>query len=70
MWRIGRDVHARSRTHGSGFTAEGELKLALKQREHFLEIVAVQRWAAAMGHDHVNQAVPSGCLRAGETRIL
>jgi len=27
--------------------------------------VAMQRRAAAIGYDHVNQAVPSGCLRAG-----
>src|ERR1700733_14003643 len=62
---IGRDVYSRSGTHGFCFAPEGELQLAVKQCKHLLEIVAMKRWAAAVGHNHVNQAVSASGLRTG-----
>jgi hypothetical protein len=47
-------------------TAEGELDLALQDREHLLEVVPVRRRAAAVGHTHVDQAVLPVRLLAGD----
>ncbi len=70
MRRVGRDVHRRSGAHGRGLAAEGELELALDEGEHLLEIMAVGRRAAAVGHDHVDQAVATGGVGAGDENAV
>ena len=61
---IGRNVDRRAGPHRLGFAAEGDLELALEEGEHLLEIMPMRRRPAAVGHDHVDQAVAPRRLSA------
>jgi hypothetical protein len=50
--------------NNGGFATEGEFEFAFEQREHFLEIMPVRRWPATGRHQHVDQAIAPGGLRA------
>jgi hypothetical protein len=65
MWGVGGYVDRRWCTDRLRLAAKCELQLAFQEGEHFLELMAVGRRAAAVGHQHVNQAIPALGLRAG-----
>jgi len=44
--------------------AEGEFELAFHEREHLFEIVAMRERPAAVGHQHVDEAIAPGRLGA------
>ena len=54
MRRIGWDAARLARPQNRFGFAEGNLDLAIQNGEHFLEIVAMRRWAATGRDVHVN----------------
>jgi hypothetical protein len=68
--RIGGDVHGRASARPLDLAAEGQLDVAVQDREHLLKIVTMRRRAAAGRHQHVDQAVAAaGLLAAHEDRV-
>src|SRR3954469_24079392 len=63
---VGRHVDRGPGPYRVLLAAEGELDLALEDREHLLEVMPVRRRAAAVGDAHLDQAVPAVGLLAGD----
>ena len=51
------------RADRGGLATEREFKLALKQREQFLEIMAMRRRSSTSRHVHIDQAIAAGSFR-------
>jgi hypothetical protein len=61
VWRVGWNVDRFAGCRDSADSTERNLEFAVKNREHFLEVVAVRRPPAAWRNMHVDLGVmPSG----------
>jgi hypothetical protein len=63
---VGRHVDGLPSSRRDALTAEGHLDLAVEDREHLLEVVAVRRGTASWRDVHVDQRVPTVGVAAGD----
>jgi hypothetical protein len=47
--RVGGDIYRRPSARGLGYASKRQFEFAVKDCRHFLEIVSMRRWSAAMG---------------------
>ena len=60
---VGGDIYSGSCADRGGLATEREFKLALKQRERLLKIMAMRRRSSTSRHVHIDQAIAAGSFR-------